>query len=252
MAIHALSNVAHRQLRFQNLADPYTFVKDKVLATLVISELGHVLRHMPIVFGLNDGKASLVGLMGLSENENLFINQRGTWQGGYIPAVLRSVPFGLAPGETPESPIVVINLDAGHFSESHGIRLFDDEGNVSDFLTGMLNFLNAYKENEVATALALTSIVAAEILIPWELNITTPDGQPRLIAGLFQIDMPKFNALGADTLASLHATGALGLIYAHQHSLQNVSTLEKMAREKEPVIPSTIEFDLLKEDYLRF
>ena len=252
MPLQALSNVTHRKLRFQNLARPYAFAQDKLLASLVSSELSHALRHMPIGFSLNDGKASLVGLMGLAMNENLFISMEGQWQGGYIPASLRAVPFGVMPNNDGSGQVVVIQDEGGHFSETTGTLLFDDNGQATEWLRNMLNFLNTYKRNEEMTARALVAITDVDLLQPWELSFTAPDGKPSKISGLFQINLARFDALDQLALANLYSAGALPLIYAHLFSLPNIASLEKMAREREPFIPSNIELGLLREDYLKF
>lgn len=253
MSLQALSNVEHRHLRFQYPAAPYAFARNTVLASLLASELGHALRSMPVVFSYSNGKAALFGLMGLAQDENLFINQEGLWQTGYIPAVLRARPFGLASEAPGADPVVVINLLDGYFSETAGTPLFDEDGQAGEFLKNMIDFLRAYKDSEDATAKALDTIAAADILSPWTPTVTAPDGQPYAISGLFQIDMPKFDSLAPDIVASLHSAGALPLIYAHVYSLANMAILEKMAREREPVAtPSAIEFSILKDSYIQF
>lgn len=250
MSVLPLSNATHRDLKFQNSAAPYTFARNKVLASLVASELAHALRDMPVVFGLMDNKVAMYALMGLNQVENLFVNAAGAWQGGYIPAVLRAVPFGLAfNGET---QTVVIDSESSHFSTTTGTPLFNDEGEPGEFLADMINFLRAYQNNVEATAPALAAIAAADILTPWELKVTAPDGQPRTIAGLFHIDMERLAAVDAATLQALHRTEAFSIIYGHVYSLRNIAVLEKMAREQEPVIPSSVEFNLLNGDYLKF
>lgn len=252
MPLQALSHVTHRQLKFQNLARPYAFAQDKLLAGLVSSEVSHALRHMPIGFTLHEGKAALVALMGLAENENLFVTTEGQWQGGYIPAALRAVPFGLMPNADGTEQTVVIQDDGGHFATSNGTPLFDETGQATEFLRNMIGFLQAYKQNEEMTAKALAALAASELLEPWELAFTRPDGQPQKIAGLFKIDPARLDALAPETLANLHASGALPLVYAHIFSLTAIPALEKMAREREPVIPSNINFSILADDYLKF
>jgi hypothetical protein len=252
MAVQALSNVTHRHLKFHNPAKPFVFAQEKLIVSLVSSELAHALWHLPIGFSLNGGKASVVGLMGLVANENLFVTAQGQWQGGYIPAALRAIPFGVVPNEDGSGQIVVIQDDGGHFSSTTGTPLFDAHGQATEFLQNMLNFLNAYKQNEAATARALVAITEADVLQPWDLNFTAPDGQAQKIVDLFCIDPEKFDALTPEQLVNLHATGALSLIYAHFFSLPSIAALEKMAREREPVFPSNLSFSILADDYLKF
>lgn len=253
MPLEALSSTAHRSLRHQSPPQPFAFARQKALATLVAAEVAVALRWMPVAFGLDQGRASLLGLMGLSQDENLFINQQGQWRGSYIPAVLRAVPFGIAPRADGGDQTVIIDSDSGHFSLTHGTPLFDEAGGQSAFLTSMLGFLKAFHDNQTATEKALQAILDADLLTPWNVALTMPDGQPRTMTGLYQIDVARFDALNAAALAVLHRSGALTLIYGHLFSLSNVAALEKLAREREPaVVPSDIEIRILQDDYLKF
>lgn len=252
MSLEALSSIKHRNLRHQNPPQPFAFACQTALAGLVAAEVTVALRWMPVAFGLHDGRASLLGLMGLSADENLFINQQGQWRGSYIPAVFRAVPFGTALSESGEQTVIV-DPDGGYFSQTSGTPLFDEAGQATEFLSKMLGFLKSVHDNQAATDHALQAILAADLLAPWDLALTMPDGQPRTLAGLHRIDTARFDALDAAAVAALHQSGALTLIYGHLFSLSNVAALEKLAREREPApIPSNIEFSVFQDDYLKF
>ncbi|NMM37933.1 MAG: SapC family protein [Glaciimonas sp.] len=253
MPLEALSSTTHRHLRHQNPPQPFAFARQKALATLVAAEVTVALRWMPVVFGLNEGRASLLGLMGLSSDENLFINQQGQWRGSYIPAVFRAVPFGIAALSDSGEQTVIIDPDGGYFSEKSGTPLFDEAGQTTEFLRKILDFLKSVQDNQAATDHALQAILKADLLVPWDLVLTMPDGQPRTLSGLYRIDAARFDALDAAAVAALHQSGALTLIYGHLFSLSNVASLEKLAREREPApVLSNIEFGILQDDYLKF
>lgn len=253
MSLEALSSSTHRSLHHQNPPQPFAFARQKALATLVAAEVAVALRWMPVAFGLDQGRASLLGLMGLTQDENLFVNQQGQWQNSYIPAVLRAVPFGIAPRADGGEQTVIIDTDSGHFSATHGTPLFDAAGAPSEFLNRMMGFLKALHENQAATEKALQAIVDADLLVPWNVALTMPDGQPRTMTGLFQVDVARFDALDAAAVSALHQSGALTLVYGHVFSLSNVAALEKLAREREPVaFASDIKIGILQDDYLKF
>lgn len=253
MALEALSSTTHRHLRHQSPLQPFAFARQQALAPLVATEVAVALRWMPVAFGLDEGGASLLGLMGLSSDENLFVDQHGQWRGNYIPAVFRAVPFGTAPRADGGEQTVVIDPDSGFFSPAAGAPLFDEAGQPSEYLRKILVFLKAVHDNQAETDRALKAILAADLLVPWSVALTMPDGQPRTLTGLFQIDSARFGALDAAAVSALHQSGALALIYGHLFSLSNVAALEKLAREREPVaVVSDIKFAILQDDYLKF
>jgi len=112
MALEALSSTAHRHLRHQNPSQPFAFARQRALSPLVAAEVAVALRWMPVAFGIHEGKASLQGLMGLSADENLFVDLQGQWRGNYIPAAFRAVPFGVAPRADGGEQTVVIDPTA--------------------------------------------------------------------------------------------------------------------------------------------
>lgn len=253
MPLEALSSTTHRRLRHQSLPQPFAFARQKGLAALVASEVAVAQRWMPVAFGLHEGRASLLGLMGLSHDENLFVDQQGQWRGSYIPAVFRAVPFGVAPRSDGGEQTVVIDSDGGYFSQTSGTPLFDEAGQPTEFLSKMLGFLKALHDDQAATEHALQAILAADLLAPWSIALTMPDGQPRTMTGLYRIDAARFDALDAAAVAALHRSGALALVYGHLFSLSNVAALEKLAREREPAAsPSNIQISILQDEYLKF
>ena len=253
MPLEALSSTAHRHLRHQNPPQPFAFARQTALAPLVAAEVAVALRSMPVAFGLNEGRASLMGLMGLSSDENLFVDQQGQWRGNYIPAAFRAVPFGVVPRADGGERTVVIDPEGGYFSRTSGTPLFDEAGGPTEFLQKMLGFLKSLHDNQAATDHALQAILAADLLAPWTVALTMPDGQPRTLTGLYRIDPARFDALDAAAVAALHPSGALALVYGHLFSLSNVAALEKLAREREPVaVVSDIKFGILQDDYLKF
>lgn len=253
MPLEALSSTAHRHLRHQSPSQPFAFARQTALAPLVAAEVAVALRSMPVAFGLNEGRVSLLGLMGLSSDENLFVDQQGQWRGNYIPAAFRAVPFGVVPRADGGEQTVVIDPDGGYFSQTSGTPLFDEAGGPTEFLQKILGFLKSLHDNQAATDRALQAILAADLLTPWTVALTMPDGKPRTLTGLFQIDASRFDALDAAAVAALHQSGALTLIYAHLFSLSNVAALEKLAREREPLpILSDIKIGILQDDYLKF
>lgn len=252
MALEVLSRITHQALRLRQVAPSYAFARKHILTSLLIGELSFSMHIFPVAFTLTGGKISLVGLMGLSEDGNLFVGQHDQWLGNYVPAALRAWPFSLQPNGTELEQIVTIASDSTNLSTTEGTPLFEN-GEPSKALNEIVHFLQNCALNQTQTDRALAAIIAADILVPWSAKATLPDGQPAAIEGLHQIDMQKFESLPDANFLTLRQEGALPVIYAHVYSLHNMANLERLAREKGPkIVPASVEISMLTDDYLKF
>src|SRR5690606_6146020 len=69
----------------------YTAQVNAVPVNLI--ELPQICHHYPIAFS-PDKNATPVAILGLRDNENLFLQEDGKWEeGAYVPAYIRRYPF---------------------------------------------------------------------------------------------------------------------------------------------------------------
>ena len=85
-----LNRTAHKDLRLKPIPN-MKFALDAHSVPLTGVEFGLAARDLPIVFAGNDiGDAGPVALLGLRQNENLFVDANGQWAPNvYIPAFVR-------------------------------------------------------------------------------------------------------------------------------------------------------------------
>lgn len=253
MTLEALSREKHRYLRLQAVDQPWAFASKLMTAGVVGAELPEVVRTMPAAFRLQDGKATMLALMGLGE-QNLYVGEQGQWLGRYIPAVLRAWPFSLV--TRGDQRVVVINTASPAVSRDTGDALFNDQGEPTERLQKILDFLQAVGDQELAMARAVAAIVEADLLVPWEFNVRNVEGKTKRITGLHQVDQKAFDALDDAAFLKLRRAGALPLIYGHWFSQRNVSELERLQRERRhlsadgsPEPPQPL---YITDEYLRF
>ena len=231
-----LSRETHRQLRIDAKVDSHAFAAATNSVPLACSEFAAAALEFPIVFALPgaDGKAGdangpalPVALLGLRQDENLFVSTRGAWEGGYIPAFIRRYPFLLAekPG-TSEFTVCIDEAYAG-FSATEGESLFGADGADTPVLRQAIEFLNNFQGEFKRTQAFVERLKALDLLIPRVVRHASRDAPPFVLQGLAVVDEKRLSALDDRQLGELMRTGYLAWIHAHLLSLGNVNGLSR-------------------------
>lgn len=107
-------------------------------------EMPQICHFYPIAFS-PDANATPVALVGLRDNENLFVNDKGEWMDdAYIPAYIRRYPFIFS--ELPNSDQLTLCVDMGEsvVEENGEQRFFDADGKGSALAQNALEFCKSY------------------------------------------------------------------------------------------------------------
>ena len=90
-------------------------------------EFSEAAKEYPIVFTQAGDKVVPVAMLGLRNEENLFVDDKGGWDGRYIPSFVRRYPFVLAEtGETGQQAVCIDDAYEG-FNDDEGEPLFAGE-----------------------------------------------------------------------------------------------------------------------------
>jgi len=226
----ALAFSTHAHLRWKRYSN-YRFAANEAVAPLTQAELHRACIAMPIALLEQGGQFGPVAVLGLQKGQNLFVAPDGRWIGSYTPASYRGHPFTLG-NHTSGEQILCVDADSGlvgpegkDFEE----LFFDEQGQPSQAVKAVLQFLEQVQANRVLTQ-RLCALLAQEGLIePWP--VTLKDGEhERQVQGLHRIAEVKLKALGAEALQRLHQAGALPLIYCQLLSMQHLPVLGKLAQ----------------------
>ena len=91
-----LNKEVHGELYVEGIED-YLHTKDTNSIYIAAVEFLQASREYPIVFAKGkDDVVFPVALLGLEQNQNVFIDKSGAWTANYIPAYVRRYPFILA------------------------------------------------------------------------------------------------------------------------------------------------------------
>ncbi|PCH98537.1 MAG: sapC family protein, partial [Alphaproteobacteria bacterium] len=95
-----------------------TFTKGSNAVPVNLVELPQIAHFYPIAFS-NDGMATPVAILGVRNDENLFVNDKGEWaKDTYIPSYIRRYPFILTEINEGESLSLCIDEVDGVVAEN--------------------------------------------------------------------------------------------------------------------------------------
>lgn len=218
-----LSSEIHRDVSVK-VTENFDFARDLNSVPLLAAEFTSAVPNHPIVFAGQGDAIFPAVLLGLQDAANQCVDAAGNWTGGYIPAFLRRYPF-------------IFSQDAGNFTlcidetypginrDGRGERLFDAEGERTQYLQNMLTFVSQYQAQFERTRLFCKRLSDLNLLEPAQANYSLADGRSGTLSGFMTVNRDRLKAIPEAALREMFATDELELCYVHLHSLQNVSRL---------------------------
>jgi hypothetical protein len=215
--------------------DDFGFARAINSTPLMASEFDAASGEYAIVFVQDGASVMPAALLGVRDNENLYIDAHGVWNAKYVPAFIRRYPFVFSSADAQTFTLCLDEDFHGVNRRGAGERLFDADGNRTQYLQNVLNFLQAYQAQYEATRLFVKRLSDLELLEPAQVQFTLRNGQTAALAGFQVLNRLKFRALPGEALAKLNADGDLDLIYAHLFSQRNFApTADRISGLVEP------------------
>ena len=216
----------HLNTRLGSLAGNFSFSTRTNSIPLAAVEFFDTAREYPIAFTGQEGGAFFpIALLGVRQNENLFVGEDGRWEGRYIPAFVRRYPFVLAEKQNADDFNVYLDEAYPGFGAADGERLFTESGEHTPLLKQALEFLSTYQGEIKRTRQFVERLQELGLLIPRVLEVVRKDQPPMVLQGFSVVDEGRLMALGDAQLVELARSGFLAWIYAHLMSLGNVTDL---------------------------
>lgn len=215
----------HKDLYIKSGKD-FSFAREVNSVPLTVAEFPMASAEYTIVFSGDDENVIPIVILGAQSEQNLYLNEDGTWRAQYVPAFVRRYPFVFAQGPDPKTLALCIDEQfSGCNHEGRGERLFDNEGQRTSFLDQVLNFQRAYQVQHQRTQRFCKKLVELDLLQSAQAQLNSGSGERRILRGLRLVDRAKLKALSAETLHGLMQSDELELIYLHLHSLSNLRVL---------------------------
>lgn len=232
-----LNSVAHRSIKVAPVSN-YNFARGLNSVLIVGQEFLEAAKFFPVVFTkTQDQDVIPVALLGLRNNENLFVDMEGKWrEGSYIPAFFRRYPFILASNVGQDGSFAVC-VDASYegLGKEGGMALFDNKGEQTAEFKRVIEFMRNYQAQHENTKNFIKLMNEYALFKDVSANITLPAGEKLGFAGLMMVDEEAIFRLDDEKIVNLVRIGYMAWIYAHLYSLSNFRTLMSMASRMEGV-----------------
>ena len=214
----ALNKVEHKDVKIKPTNRDFRFAAGTNSVILAGVEFTEAAKEYPIVFAQAGDRVVPVALLGLGNEENLFIGAEGEWDGRYIPAFVRRHPFVLA--ETPDNDQRVVCVDEGFvgFNDDEGEALFDN-GEPTVILKQAMDFLEAYQRQYVRTETFVKRLQDNDLLMQLNARVDLVDGNQFSLTGLLAVDEKKLLQISDDKALEFFKSGELAWVYCHLMSL---------------------------------
>ncbi|WP_067521341.1 SapC family protein [Endozoicomonas ascidiicola] len=211
----------------------YDFARKVNSVPLMAVEFPKAAEDYAIVFAGNGDDIVPVVVMGVREGENAYVDEQGQWKVGYVPAFIRRYPFVFATSD--EGKTLTLCLDeayAGCNQEGRGERLFDAEGEQTQYLDKVLSFLKDYQAQHQRTQQFCRKLNELGVLEDMGAKFTLPGQEERTLTGFKVVNREKLKGIAAEELSALMANDGLELIYRHLHSMSNLNkVIERLPRQ---------------------
>src|SRR5690625_122194 len=186
--LEPISKMVHADKYWRPTPD-YFFAAKDMIAPVVVPEISRVCVEYPLAFVQNEDRFALVALLGLQNQQNLYIHPEGRWMAEYIPSVYRAYPFALA-NTSEDRQVLCFDTESGLMLEKaadNSQPFFDTEGQPAPFLSRILEFLGNVRSGRQAMQRACDLLQENNLIVPWELTIRA-NNKGQKIEGLYKVD----------------------------------------------------------------
>jgi len=191
-------------------------------------EMPQVCHHYPIAFS-PDGNGTPVAILGLRDNENLFLTDDLGWKAQtYIPAYIRRYPFIFS--ELPDGEQLTLCVDQvdNIVGPDKDFKFFETDGSPSQLSNNALEFCKSYHAAAQQTIEFSRKIIDSNLLVERQAQIKIAGSKVINFSGFGIIDEAAFAKLPSDTFLEFRENGWLPFVYAHLFSGSTWSLLTEM------------------------
>ncbi len=208
----------------------FAFSKQINSVPLMAVEFPPAAADYAIVFAGNDEEYLPAVILGVRNDENLYVDRNNSWAASYVPAFIRRYPFVFS--QSGDRFLLCIDEGFQGFNqEGRGQKLFDQDGKPSGYTDGILKFLQEYQAQFLRTQQFCSRLRDLGLLEPMQAQVTTDAGRTLSLSGFMAVSRTRLKELPAETVAELLRTDELELIYLHLNSMRNFERLrERLAQ----------------------
>ena len=234
--------------------DSYAFSAGVNAVPLMAVEFPRASAEYAIVFAADGDEVMPVAVLGVRNEQNLYLSPDAHWKADYIPAFIRRYPFIFsASADRKTLTLCIDESHAGVNREGRGSALFGADAKPTPFVDKVLEFLKDYQAHFERTRVFGKRIKDLGLLEPMQAQVTTPKGEKIKLGGFLAIDRDKLRGLDGEELQKLAKNDELEMLYLHLASMRNFNDVKDrligtLAEQAEPTTEANADAAAKAED----
>jgi hypothetical protein len=180
-----------------------------------------------IVFTADGDNVMPAVVLGVRNDQNLYLSPEARWKADYVPAFIRRYPFVFSSSAGGKS--LTLCIDESHPGvnrDGRGNALFGADGKPTPYVEKVLDFLKEFQAQLERTRQFGRRIKELHLLEPMQASVTTPKGDKLTLSGFMAVSRDKLRALSGDALEKLVKNDELELLYLHLASMRNFNEVK--------------------------
>ena len=207
--------------------DSYAFSAGINAVPLMAIEFLRASAEYAIVFAADGDDIMPVAVLGVRNEQNLYLSPDAHWKADYIPAFIRRYPFVFS--SSTDAKLLTLCIDESHPGvnrDGRGSALFGADAKPTPYVEKVLEFLKEYQLQFERTRQFGHRVKELGLLEPMQANVTTPKGEKITLGGFLVVSREKLRVLSGDTLQQLAKNDELELLYLHLASMRNFNEVK--------------------------
>lgn len=226
-----LSIEKHGKSGVKPVDKPFEFMAGQHYIPMTAQEFGAAAASFPVVFAGDE--RTPIAIMGIRQNENLFVKDGQFDPDYYMPAFVRRYPFVFANDSNNDRFVVCVDEDAECVTNKKPDKGFFEGKEASAFTKEALQFLENFERDRQATMQIVNRFKELDLFEKKDMHFQgqNADGSPaerQKIAEYFAITEERLRKLPDATVKEMHENGLLSVAHAHMVSLGNWQRLVNM------------------------
>jgi hypothetical protein len=208
-------------------SESYAFSAAVNAVPLMAVEFPRASAEYAIVFTAQGDEVMPAVVLGVRNDQNLFLSSDARWKADYIPAFIRRYPFIFS--SSSDGKTLTLCIDESHPGvnrEGKGNALFGPDAKPTAYVEKVLAFLKEFQAQFERTRTFCRRIKELQLLEPMQANVTTPQGEKITLGGFLAVSRDKLRGLSGETLEKLAKNDELELLYLHLSSMRNFSEVK--------------------------
>jgi len=194
---------------------------------LMAIEFARASPEYAIVFTAEGDDMIPKAVLGVRNEQNLYLATDARWKADYIPAFIRRYPFVFSSSADGQSFTLCLDeAYPGVNRDGRGAALFDADAKPTPYVEKVLEFLKEYQLQFERTRAFGRRIKDLGLLEPMQANVTTAAGEKLTLGGFMVVSRERLHSLGGDELQQLARGDELELLYLHLASMHSFDKLK--------------------------